>query len=205
MSKHTKGLDLKNLIPGWFTEWSAGHSARSLASPKLKGKERRKRHNQTHGSWGRELELPLKALGEISCCQNLTESEKSEWVTERRLQLSLLSLPIFCQLDSYWLDPVRSKRQRNPMSKIINLTLLVQNMKAEYELRISRGAGKPKMCAIWIMHTSYVFRTHVYVCGMHCVWVDTGECTCMYKHVHPCTGMVTRTGVGCLPLLVPPY
>lgn len=90
------------------------------------------------------------------------------------------------------------------MSKIINSILLVQR-KPEYELRISRGAGKPKMCAIWIMHTSNVFRTHVYVCGMHCVGVDTGECTCMYKHVHPCTGMVTRTGVGCLPLLVPPY
>lgn len=126
-----------------------------------------------------------------------SSSLRRPWVGNGHFNSLFSCFPIFWQLDSYWLDPVRSKRQGNPMLKIINLILLVQR-KSEYELEISRGAGKPYMCAICIMHISHVFRTHVYVCGMHCVWVDTCECTCMYKHVHPCTWMVTKTFQQCL-------
>jgi hypothetical protein len=83
-------------------------------------------------------------------------------------------LPIFCQLDSYWLDPVRSKRQGNPMLGVINMILLVER-KPESELGTSGGARKPPMDAVCILHLSNAFRIHTCMCVgcTACGWIHT--------------------------------
>ena len=80
--------------------------------------------------------------------------------------------------------------------------ILLGQRKPENESGTSGGATKPHMCVICIMHISHVLRTHMYVCGMHCVWVDTHECTSTCIHAH---GWQQEQDVGRLPLLVPSF